>query len=54
MRRSFDYAKLNPEAQTSYDTWIYRLEQAEAALPFRTNAYIFDQMSRFMRFSPSY
>ena len=45
MKQTFDYAKLTPEAQTSYDLWIYQLQQAEAALPFRTNAYIFDQMS---------
>ena len=25
MKRSFDYAKLTPEAQTSYDLWIYQL-----------------------------
>ncbi len=52
MRKSFDYAKLSPEAQTSYDTWIYQLEQTEAALPFRTNAYIFDQMSAIHAFFP--
>jgi len=45
MRTSFDYARLTPEAQTSYDVWIYQLEQAEAAVRFRTNAYVFDQMS---------
>ena len=37
MKQAFDYAKLTPEAQNSYDLWIYRLQQAEAALPFRTN-----------------
>ena len=52
MRKSFDYARLSPEAQTSYDVWIYQLEQAEAALPFRTNAYIFDQMSAIHSFLP--
>ena len=39
LRKSFDYAKLTPEAQTSYDVWLYQLEQAEAAARFRTNAY---------------
>ena len=43
---------LSPEAQTSYDLWIYQLEQAEAALPFRTNAYIFNQMSAIHTFLP--
>jgi uncharacterized protein (DUF885 family) len=52
MRKSFDYSKLNPEAQTSYDVWIYQLEQAEAAVRFRSNAYIFDQMSAVHSFLP--
>ncbi|MCR4373590.1 MAG: DUF885 domain-containing protein, partial [Acidobacteria bacterium] len=52
MRGSFEYAKLNAEAQTSYDTWIYQLEQAEAAVPFRTNAYVFDQMTAIHAFLP--
>jgi uncharacterized protein (DUF885 family) len=52
MRKTFDFAKLNPEAQTSYETWIYQLEQVEAALPFRTNAYIFDQMTAIHAFMP--
>ncbi|MGE3887269.1 MAG: DUF885 family protein [Vicinamibacterales bacterium] len=52
MKQSFDYAKLSPEAQTSYDLWIYQLQQAEAALPFRANAYVFDQMSAIHAFFP--
>ncbi len=52
MRKSFDYAKLSPEAQTSYDVWLYQLEQAEAAVKFRSNAYIFDQMSAIHSFFP--
>ena len=52
LKKSFDYAKLTPEAQTSYDLWIYQLQQAEAALPFRTNAYVFDQMTAIHAFFP--
>ena len=52
MKQAFDYAKLTPEAQTSYDLWIYQLQQAEAALPFRSNAYVFDQMSAIHAFFP--
>jgi uncharacterized protein (DUF885 family) len=52
MKKTFDYKKLSPEAQTSYDTWIYQLEQTEAALPFRVNGYIFDQMSGIHSFLP--
>ena len=52
LKKNFDYAKLTPEAQTSYDLWIYQLQQAEAALPFRGNAYIFDQMTAIHGFFP--
>jgi uncharacterized protein (DUF885 family) len=52
MKQTFDYARLSPEAQTSYDLWIYQLQQAEAALPFRSNVYVFDQMSAIHAFLP--
>jgi uncharacterized protein (DUF885 family) len=52
LKKNFDYAKLTPEAQTSHDIWIYQLQQAEAALPFRANAYIFDQMTAIHAFFP--
>ena len=44
LKRTFDYAKLAPEAKTSYDLWVYALERAEKALPFRRRFYIFTQM----------
>ena len=52
MRRLFDRSKLTPEAQTSYDVWIYQLEQAEATVPFRANAYVFEQMGAVHAFFP--
>ena len=52
LKKSFDYTALTPEAQTSYDLWVYQLQQAEAARPFRANAYIFDQMSAIHGFFP--
>lgn len=52
MKETFDYAKLSPEAQTSYDLWVYQLQQAEAAVPFRANQYVFDQMSAIHAFFP--
>lgn len=52
MKKSFDRNRLSPEAQTSYDIWIYQLEQTEAALPFRNNNYIFDQMGAIHSFFP--
>ncbi|MBU1311246.1 MAG: DUF885 domain-containing protein [Gammaproteobacteria bacterium] len=44
LKASFDYTKLEPEAQTSYDVWIYQYEQAKEGVNFRSNAYIFTQM----------
>ena len=52
LKKSFTYARLSPEAQTSYDLWVYQLTQAEASLPFRTNAYVFNQMSAIHAFLP--
>ena len=52
LKKNFDYAKLTPEAQTSYDIWVYQLQQAEAAVPFRTNFYVFDQMTAIHGFFP--
>lgn len=43
LRNTFDYELLTPEAQISYDLWVYQLERAEAALPFRRRAYLFTQ-----------
>ncbi|MEX1032610.1 MAG: DUF885 domain-containing protein [Cellvibrionaceae bacterium] len=40
MRASFDYEQLNPEAKTSYDTWVYLLDRAERRLPFRRHDYL--------------
>jgi uncharacterized protein (DUF885 family) len=52
MKQTFDRARLSPEAQTSYDLWIYQFQQAEAAVPFRANQYVFDQMSAIHAFFP--
>ncbi|MEM6900140.1 MAG: DUF885 family protein, partial [Pseudomonadota bacterium] len=52
MKANFDYAALDPEAQTSFDVWEYQLQQAEAAAEFRTNGYIFEQMQAIHAFFP--
>jgi uncharacterized protein (DUF885 family) len=44
MKKTFTYDRLTPEAKTSYDLWVYQLEQAERALPFRRRGYVFTQM----------
>jgi uncharacterized protein (DUF885 family) len=44
LTREFDRAALTAEAQTSYDLWIYDVERAERAWPFRRRGYVFHQM----------
>lgn len=43
MTRDFDYEKLTPEAQVSYDIWTYQYEDAAANAEFRGNDYVFTQ-----------
>lgn len=43
LRSNFDYGSLTPEAQTSYDVWLYELKREEAALPYRRSNYVFHQ-----------
>lgn len=52
MKANFDYDKLTPEAQTSWDIAVYLLEQAEASDKFSTNGYTFEQMSAIHSFFP--
>ena len=54
MKSRFDYAKLSPEAKTSYDIWSYNLKQAEAGLPFRTNRYVLHQHNGLQSFFPTF
>ncbi|WP_215397644.1 DUF885 domain-containing protein [Rheinheimera oceanensis] len=44
LKTSFDYNKLDLEAQTSYDIWVYQYEQAKEGVAFRKNGYVFTQM----------
>jgi uncharacterized protein (DUF885 family) len=52
MQSNFDYNKLTAEAKTSWHISLYQLKQAEAALPFRTNSYTFEQMEAMHAFFP--
>ncbi len=45
MEDRFDYDKLSPEAQISWDMWLFRLAQAEASVKFRDNSYILHQFN---------
>lgn len=44
LKSKFDYSKLDTEAKTSYDLWIYQYEEARDAAQFRVNQYVFNQM----------
>ena len=54
LKENFDYNKLTPEAQTSYDIWVYELDRAEAGLPFRRRQYVFTQMQGPHAFLPNF
>lgn len=44
LKTQFDYNKLDTEAKTSYDLWIYQYENAEESAKFRDHQYWFNQM----------
>lgn len=54
MKESFDYDLLTDEAKTSYDVWVYELERAERAAPFRRHDYVFTQMQGPQAFLPQF
>ncbi|MDZ7629191.1 MAG: DUF885 domain-containing protein [Parvularculaceae bacterium] len=54
MKTSFDYAKLTPEAKTSWDVWLYQTDVAEKAAAFRRQNYVFTQMQGAQAFLPQF
>jgi uncharacterized protein (DUF885 family) len=54
MKASFDYARLTPEAKTSWDIWLYQVGQAEKASAFRRQNYVFTQMQGAQAFLPQF
>ncbi len=54
LKENFDYDLLTPEAQISYDIWVYALERDEAAEPFGRRGYIFTQMQGIHAFLPNF
>ena len=53
MERDFDYDRLTPEAQTSYDLWTFQYEEAAAARAFRGHGYTFNQFQASHSFLPT-
>lgn len=41
MQSDFDYELLTEDGKLSYDMWIYSLQRAEQAVPYRKHGYIF-------------
>ncbi len=54
MKATFDYAKLTPEAKTSWDVWVYQAEAAARAAAFRSQQYVFTQMQGAQAFLPQF
>ena len=54
MTSTFDYERLTPEGQMSYDIWTYGLERAERGVPFRRRLYVFTQMQGPQAFLPQF
>ena len=52
LTKNFDYDKLTPDAQISYDIWVYQAGRELASDEFKLNSYIFDQMSAIHTFFP--
>jgi uncharacterized protein (DUF885 family) len=44
LKAKFDRATLPPDAQLSYDLWIYQYQDAASLARFKRNAYVFDQL----------
>ena len=44
MINTFDYSRLTPEAQISWDLYVYGTERQKAGVPWRYHGYIFEQM----------
>lgn len=54
MESRFRYAWLSDEAKRSYDIWKHQYTSEAAGVPFRTNDYVFQQMSGPQAFLPTF
>lgn len=54
MRREFDYNALDDATKESWDLWMHQYEEAEADASWRTNQYIFHQMTGVHSFLPTF
>lgn len=54
MESQFDYDKLTPDAQLSWELWKRQAESANDGLPFLLDGYAFDQMNGMQNFAPTF
>ena len=54
MEAGFDYNRLDPETQLSWDLWKRQYEDARAGLPFLADGYPFNQMSGMQNLVPTF
>lgn len=54
LEATFDYDKLSPDAQVSWDMWQFNMEQAERGAQFRDQEYILTQMQGTHAYLPSF
>lgn len=54
MEAGFDYKKLDPETQLSWDLWKKQYENARDGMAFLANGYPFEQMGGVQSFAPTF
>ncbi|MBJ6985534.1 DUF885 domain-containing protein [Luteimonas sp. MC1750] len=54
MEAQFDYDRLEPEAQLSWNLWKKEYESARDGMPFLLNGYPFDQMNGMHSMAPTF
>src|SRR5690606_15292584 len=52
MEEKFDYDRLTPDAQLSWDLWKRQYESARDGLPFLADDYLFEQMNGMQSIAP--
>ncbi|WP_132998637.1 DUF885 domain-containing protein [Luteimonas arsenica] len=54
MEAEFDYDRLEPEAQLSWNLWKKQYESARDGMPFLLDGYVFDQMNGMHSMAPTF
>ncbi|WP_086931109.1 DUF885 domain-containing protein [Agarilytica rhodophyticola] len=54
LKSKFDYNKLDPEAKTSYDLWLYQYQRQKEAAQFIGQPYVLHQMNGLQAFLPQF